>query len=65
MESIMDKTQEVEGKFKFDQDTKRFHRFRIECDSDLVNGTIYIKKERNGARLPKKITLTYADNATN
>ncbi|UCC95819.1 MAG: hypothetical protein JSW40_03495 [Candidatus Omnitrophota bacterium] len=57
----MEKLPEIEGKYIFNQDTKRFHRFKIETDNGLVNGTIYIAKDRDGQKLPKKITLNYAD----
>ena len=56
----MDKEKEITGKFKFDQDSKRFHRFQIETESGIV-GTVYIPKEMGGEKLPKKITLEYAN----
>ena len=49
--------QEVKGKYRFDQDSKRFHRFQIETDAGIV-GTIYIPKTASG--MPKRITLEYA-----
>ena len=55
----MSDEKEITGNFKFEQDTKRFHRFKIETDSG-VTGTIYIPKERSGAPMPKKLILEYA-----
>jgi hypothetical protein len=48
---------EIKGQFRFDQDSKRFHRFQIETDVGIV-GTIYIPKDKGS--MPKKITLEYA-----
>jgi hypothetical protein len=50
---------EITGKYRFDQDSKRFHRFQIETDVGIV-GTVYIPKDMGGAKLPKRITLEYA-----
>ena len=50
---------ELNGKFRFDQDSKRFHRFKIETDQGVV-GTIYIPKDMGGDLLPKRIVLEYA-----
>ena len=54
----MDEKKEIIGKFKFDQDSKRFHRFQIETDVGIV-GTVYIPKDKES--MPKKITLEYAN----
>ena len=54
----MTEEKEIIGKFKFDQDSKRFHRFQIETDVGIV-GTIYIPKDKES--MPKKITLEYAN----
>jgi len=54
----MDEKKEVTGLFRFDQDSKRFHRFQIETDVGIV-GTIYIPKDKES--MPKKITLEYAN----
>ena len=48
---------EVTGKFKFDKDTKRTHRFQIIVDGSGVVGTIYIPKESD--RMPERIVLEY------
>jgi len=55
---MMDERKEVTGQFRFDQDSKRFHRFQIETDVGVV-GTIYIPKDMGGSKLPKKIILDY------
>ena len=55
----MEKEKNITGKFRFDQDSKRFHRFQIETDVGVV-GTLYIPKDLGGSKLPKKITLEYA-----
>ena len=49
------KMQNSEGTFVYEQDSKRFHRFRIEAGS--IVGTLYIPKQLGG--VPEKITLTY------
>jgi hypothetical protein len=54
----MEEKKEVTGLFRFDQDSKRFHRFQIETNVGIV-GTVYIPKDLGGEKLPKKITLEY------
>lgn len=54
----MDQKKEITGQFRFDQDSKRCHRFQIETDVGIV-GTIYVPK--NKETMPKKITLEYAN----
>jgi hypothetical protein len=56
----MDDKTEINGQFRFDQDSKLFHRFKIETESGIV-GTVYIPKDMGGEKLPKKITLNYAN----
>ena len=55
----MNEIKEITGQFRFDQDSKRFHRFRIETKFGIV-GTVYMPKDMGGDKLPKKITLEYA-----
>jgi len=55
----MDEKKVITGQFRFDQDSKRIHRFKIETEFGIV-GTVYIPKEMGGDKLPKKITLEYA-----
>jgi hypothetical protein len=50
---------EITRKFKFDQDSKRFHRFQIDTDVGIV-GTIYVPKDKES--MPEKITLDCANN---
>ena len=52
----MTEQKETKGTFKFDQDSKRFHRFRIEGDNGIV-GNLYVPKESKG--IPEKITLNF------
>ncbi len=49
---------EVKGKFRFDQDSKRFHRFQIETDCGVI-GVIYVPKDSSA--MPKKLILEYAE----
>jgi hypothetical protein len=51
--------EEVKAVFKYERDTKRFHRFNvITTDGDVeLNGTIYIGKGHGG--LPKRIVMEY------
>lgn len=48
----------VEGVFKYEQDSKRYHRFKIETETGIV-GTVYIPKESEG--MPQRLILEYAD----
>jgi len=54
----MSEEKEIIGKFRYEQDSKRFHRFKIETDTGVV-GTVYVPKDKNN--MPKKIILEYAD----
>ena len=54
----MTEKKEVTGKFRYEQDSKRFHRFKIETDNGVV-GTVYVPKDK--VSMPKKIILEYAD----
>jgi hypothetical protein len=51
---------EVFGKFRYDQDSKRYHRFRIETDAGII-GTVYVPKNRHS--IPEKLTLVNARQA--
>jgi len=53
---MSDKT-EIIGKFRFDQDSKRFHRFQVETDVGIV-GTVYVPKDKES--MPIKLILEYA-----
>ena len=50
---------EIKGLFKYQQDSKRYHRFKIETDSGVV-GTVYVPKKMD--EMPKKLILKYAGN---
>jgi len=54
----MTEKREITGKFIFDQDSKRYHRFKIEVETGIV-GNIYVPK--NAEVIPKKIVLEYSD----
>jgi hypothetical protein len=51
----MSEQKEAKGTFKFDNDTKRFHRFQVEVDGGII-GSVFIPK---GAAIPARITLEY------
>ena len=53
----MSDEKEVTGRFKYEQDSKRFHRFKIETDTGIV-GTVYVPKTKES--MPKKLILEYA-----
>jgi hypothetical protein len=48
---------EVCGLFKYQQDSKRFHRFEVQTQEGIA-GSIYIPKDLRP--MPKTITLSYA-----
>ena len=54
----MTEKKEIAGKFRYEQDSKRFHRFQIETDAGIV-GTVYVPK--NIEAMPKKLILEYAE----
>ena len=55
----MDK-KEVKGFFRYEQDSKRYHRFKIEIETDFgIVGTVYIQKGIDA--IPKRLILEYAD----
>jgi hypothetical protein len=49
---------EITGKFRYEQDSKRYHRFKIEIEPGIV-GTVYVPKDIEA--MPKKLALEYAD----
>ncbi len=53
----MTEEKEVRGKFKYEQDSKRYHRFIIVTDTGIV-GTVYVPKDKES--MPKKLILEYA-----
>ena len=52
------KSIEVTGKIQYDQDSKRYHRFKTQTDAGIV-GTVYIPKDKKS--MPKKLILEYAN----
>ena len=52
----MTEKKEAKGVLIFDQDSKRFHRFRIEGEGGIV-GNVYVTKDCDGT--PEKIVLDY------
>ena len=52
---------EVKGKFQYQQDSKRYHRFQIETDAGLV-GVIYVPKSMQP--IPDRIILERAPNSS-
>lgn len=53
----MSEKKEIKGLFRYEQDSKRFHRFQIETESGIV-GTVYVPKGLKP--MPKKLVLEYA-----
>jgi len=53
----MTEEKEITGKFQYEQDSKRYHRFQIITDEGIV-GTVYVPK--NIEAMPMSITLEYA-----
>ena len=45
---------EISGKFIYEQDSKRYHRFQIETEQGIV-GTVYVPKDLEP--LPDRIVL--------
>ena len=54
----MSEEKEVMGVFKYEQNSKRYHRFKIETDTGIV-GTVYVPKDKQS--MPKKLILEYAN----
>lgn len=52
----MPEPKKIKGTFKYEQDSKRYHRYRIETDGGIV-GTIYIPKDKE---IPERIILDEA-----
>ena len=52
--------EEVRGKFRYEKDSKRYHRFKIETDAGIV-GTVYVSKDAQ--EMPKRLILEYAEKA--
>ena len=50
--------QEITGAFRYEQDSKRYHRFQIETEAGVV-GIIYVPKDIE--KIPERITLKRVD----
>ena len=56
----MSEKKEIAGKFRYEQDSKRYHRFKIETNVGIV-GTVYVPKDIEA--MPKKLVLKYEGKA--
>ena len=45
---------ELKGTFKYEQDSKNFHRYKIKADEDIT-GTFYVPKDNE--KMPARIIL--------
>ena len=52
-------SEEVKLKFRYDQDSKRFHRYRLVDPEGYVTGSIYFSKDME--ELPSKLVLERED----
>ncbi|UCG07951.1 MAG: hypothetical protein JSV83_04685 [Desulfobacterales bacterium] len=48
---------EVTGKLRCQQDSKRYYRFKVETETNIV-GTVYVPKDKQS--MPKKLIHGYA-----
>ncbi|PKN34177.1 MAG: hypothetical protein CVU61_09530 [Deltaproteobacteria bacterium HGW-Deltaproteobacteria-19] len=53
----MTEENEAKGTFKYEQDSKRFHRYTLEADGGIV-GMIYFPKDTT---IPEAVTLKRKD----
>jgi len=53
----MPEAKEIKGTFKYEQDSKRYHRYRIEASGGIVR-TLYIPKD--AGEIPERIVLEEA-----
>ena len=53
----MTEKNEIQGMFRYDKDSKRYHRFQVETESGVI-GTIYLPKDLKP--MPRKLVLEYA-----
>lgn len=54
----MSDEKELRGLFSYEQDSKRYHRFKIEMDTGIV-GTVYVPKDKQS--MPNKLILEYVN----
>jgi hypothetical protein len=50
----MEKSTEVKLKIRYEQDSKRFHRYRIMDPEGNVNGSLYFSKQM---KIPERVIL--------
>lgn len=56
IEIKLDGKKNISGLFKYEQDSRRYHRFQVKTDEgEGIVGTIYVPKERDV--LPDRILL--------
>lgn len=55
----MSESKEVKGWFRYDKDSKCYHRFQVKSETGIV-GTIYIPREKKP--IPRKLILDYVNN---
>ena len=55
----MTESKKIQGFFRYEQDSKRFHCFQIETDAGIV-GAVYVPKTME--KMPKKLILKYGGN---
>lgn len=51
----MREKKEVKGQLKYEQDSKRYHRFQIETEDEDIVGAVYISKKMTP--LPDRLIL--------
>ena len=54
----MKQENQVQGVFRYDKDSKRYHRFQVETESGIT-GTVYVPKELKP--IPRKLILEFAN----
>jgi hypothetical protein len=55
---MMGDKKEIKGLFRYEQDSKRYHRFQIETEAGII-GTVYVPKDIG--TMPKKLIFEYAN----
>lgn len=51
-----DEIREIKGYFEYEQDSKRFHRFKVDA-GEGITGSLYILKDMTP--MPKRLILEY------
>jgi hypothetical protein len=55
--TMKDSDREIQGVFRYDKNSKRYHRFQVETESGIT-GTIYLPKDLKP--IPRMMILEYA-----